>query len=71
MKDNEVHITAESTPVPEVEFPETYAAETDFENEAIIPWLKIFLILQQHTSVWTSAAAIGEHVGSLLTSKGV
>ncbi|XP_073039640.1 uncharacterized protein [Primulina eburnea] len=33
-KENEVHITEESTPVPEVEFPETYAAETNLENEA-------------------------------------
>ncbi|XP_075503109.1 uncharacterized protein LOC142540670 isoform X2 [Primulina tabacum] len=33
-KENEVHITEESTPIPEVEFPETYAAETDLKNEA-------------------------------------
>ncbi|XP_073146051.1 uncharacterized protein [Henckelia pumila] len=37
MTENEVHITEEPTPMPEVEFPVTYAAETDLENEAIIP----------------------------------
>ncbi|XP_073297203.1 uncharacterized protein [Primulina huaijiensis] len=37
MKENEVHIAEEPTFVPEIEFPETYAAEMDLENETIIP----------------------------------